>query len=267
MHDQIQRAGADWETYLQMVGKTQDEFNTDLQEQSRRSVKTGLVLDQVARQEDLGVDDAELSYFVTQQAEQMGVDPGLLARQIAEGGQIGAAAAEVLRGKAIALLASKVKITDEAGHELDYNTLLGVDAEEDAGEDASDAEDAERRRGGGRGRGGDRRRATAAGADDAAPDHARRTLGHRATPAADAADDDGGGGRHGRGRRGRRRERLKPARAPRPSRRGAGQPPGGARAGARLPSVTACADSENRAAAAYPARAGRYRPDQRHQRT
>ena len=145
MQDQIRRAGADWETYLQMVGKTQQEFNADLQEQSRRSVKTGLVLDQVARQEDLGVDDVELSYFVTQQAEQMGVDPGLLARQIAEGGQIGAAAAEVLRGKAIALLASKVKITDEAGHELDYNALIGADTEEEGGgeeggEDASDAE-------------------------------------------------------------------------------------------------------------------------------
>jgi trigger factor len=146
MHEQIQRAGADWATYLQMVGKSQEEFSADLQEQSRRSVKIGLVLDQVARQEDLGVDDAELSYFVTQQAQQMGVEPELLARQITEGGQIGAAAAEVLRGKAMALLASRVKIQDEAGHELDYNALLGVGVgDEDAGEggeDASDAEDA-----------------------------------------------------------------------------------------------------------------------------
>ena len=128
MRDQIQRAGADWGSYLQMIGKTEDEFNTDLQEQSRRSVKVGLVLDQVARQEDLGVDDAELSWFVTQQAQQMGVEPELLARQIAEGGQIGAAVAEVLRGKAMALLASRVKIQDEAGHELDYATLIGQDA-------------------------------------------------------------------------------------------------------------------------------------------
>ena len=129
MHDQIQRAGAGWDAYLQMIGKTQEEFNADLQERSRRSVKVGLILDQVARQEDVGVDDAELSYFVTQQAQQMGVEPEVLARQIAEGGQIGAAVAEVLRGKAIALLASKVKITDEAGHELDYSALLGVDDE------------------------------------------------------------------------------------------------------------------------------------------
>jgi trigger factor len=138
MRDQIQRAGADWGSYLQMIGKTEDEFNTDLQEQSRRSVKVGLVLDQVARQEDLGVDDAELSWFVTQQAQQMGVEPEALARQIAEGGQIGAAVAEVLRGKAMALLASRVKIQDEGGHELDYATLIGQDAD-DATTTADDA--------------------------------------------------------------------------------------------------------------------------------
>ena len=137
MRDQIQRAGADWGSYLQMVGKTEDEFNTDLQEQSRRSVKVGLVLDQVARQEDLGVDDAEFSWFVTQQAQQMGVEPEVLARQIAEGGQIGAAVAEVVRGKAMALLASRVKIQDEAGRELDYATLMGQDAD-----DATTATDA-----------------------------------------------------------------------------------------------------------------------------
>ncbi len=155
MREQIQRAGADWGSYLQMVGKTEDEFNTDLQEQSRRSVKVGLVLDQVARQEDLGVDDAELSWFVTQQAQQMGVEPELLARQIAEGGQIGAAVAEVIRGKAMALLASRVKIQDEAGHELDYVTLIGQDADDATAGDATDDDDATA---------GD-----SAGEDDAAP--------------------------------------------------------------------------------------------------
>ena len=141
MRDQIQRAGADWSSYLQMTGKTEDEFNTDLQEQSRRSVKVGLVLDQVARHEDLGVDDAELSWFVTQQAQQMGVEPEQLARQIAEGGQIGAAVAEVLRGKSMALLASSVKIHDEAGHELDYGTLIGQDADDATADVDTAAED------------------------------------------------------------------------------------------------------------------------------
>ena len=202
MHDQIQRAGADWETYLQMVGKTQDEFNTDLQEQARRSVKTGLVLDQVARQEDLGVDDAELSYFVTQQAEQMGVDPGLLARQIAEGGQIGAAAAEVLRGKSIALLASKVTDHGRGGPRA---RLQHPPRRRRRG----GRRGRERRRGGGRGRRGDRggrgdrsgrsgrHRHGRSGHRDGRSGHRRHAGGRRG--------HDGGCGR--RGRRGRRRER------------------------------------------------------------
>ena len=144
MHEQVQRAGADWGSYLQMIGKTEEEFGADVEEQARRSVRVGLILDQVARQEDLGVDDAELSYFVTQQAEQMGVSPELLARQIAEGGQIGAAAAEVLRGKAVALLTGRVAIRDESGSKLDYNELMGVNEEDgdEAGAADSDAGEA-----------------------------------------------------------------------------------------------------------------------------
>jgi trigger factor len=134
MHEQIQRAG--WGAYLQMIGKTDEEFGADVDEQARRSVRVGLILDQVARQEELGVDDAELSYFVTQQAERMGVSPELLARQIAEGGQIGAAAGEVLRGKAIALLTGRVTIRDESGNQLDYNQLMGIPEGAEDGEAA-----------------------------------------------------------------------------------------------------------------------------------
>src|SRR5581483_8472501 len=139
--DQIQAAGADWDTYLQIVGKSQDEFTADLDEQARASVKTSLVLDQLARQEELGVDDAELSYFVTRQAEQMGVQPEVLARQLAEAGQIGAAAAEVLRGKAVARLTDQVNLQDEAGNELSYAKLIGADeAEAEAAEVVAEAE-------------------------------------------------------------------------------------------------------------------------------
>ena len=132
MHEQIERAGADWGSYLQMIGKTEAEYGSEMEEQARRSVKVGLLLDQLARQEEIGVDEAELSYFIAQQADRMGVRPELLARQLAETGQLGAAAAEVLRGKAIALLASRVTIRDEAGHEMDYNVLTGQDADAQA---------------------------------------------------------------------------------------------------------------------------------------
>ena len=141
VQDQIQAAGADWDTYLQIVGKSQEEFTADLDEQARGSVKTSLVLDQLARQEDLGVDDAELSYFVTRQAEAMGVAPEVLARQLAEAGQIGAAAAEVLRGKAVARLAEQVNRQGRGRDDVSYATLIGADeAEDEAAEVIAEAE-------------------------------------------------------------------------------------------------------------------------------
>ena len=292
MRDQIQRAGADWGTYLQMVGKTEDEFNTDLQEQSRRSVKVGLVLDQVARQEDLGVDDAEFSWFVTQQAQQMGVEPEVLARQIAEGGQIGAAVAEVVRGKAMALLASRVKIQDETGRELDYATLVGQDDADDATDPTADAtaadatatdddatdddDDHRRRRRRGRGhlrrghpRGGQCRRGQRRR-------RRRRSPGHGGTCRDNGrgAQRRSGGGHHA-GRRGRRQGHgRRHHRSWQRGHQGLVWPvrdgdrraePRADRARPRSPTVTACADSENRAVAAYSARGERYRPDQRYQ--
>ena len=236
IQDQIQAAGADWDTYLQIVGKSQDEFTADLDEQARASVKTSLVLDQLARQEELGVDDAELSYFVTRQAEQMGVQPEVLARQLAEAGQIGAAAAEVLRGKAVARLTDQVNLQDEAGNELSYATLIGADeAEAEAAEVVAEAEvDWPRPARTPKPRG--RRGAEATAPEATAPEDAAEATPDD-SPGQEAPDPGQGQGQEGRQRRrGRRRA------AGRVLRRFAARPAGRA--------ANWCADSENAAAEA-----------------
>jgi trigger factor len=142
---QLGRAGATLDGYLEMTNQTEEQFEADVQQRARRAVKVSLVLDQLAREEELGVDQAELSAYVTRQAEQMGVAPDRLAQQLADNGQLSFAAAEVLRGKAINVIAERVKVTDESGHEVDIKTalnapLLPADAVDD---DAAAADDAE----------------------------------------------------------------------------------------------------------------------------
>jgi trigger factor len=110
--------------YLESKEQTEEEFNTELLEQSQRSVKVGFILDEVSRTEELSVNQAELSYFVADQAQRMGVGPEVLARQLSESGQIGAAVTEVLRGKAATLVAERVKVTDEAGREVDVKAEI-----------------------------------------------------------------------------------------------------------------------------------------------
>ena len=145
---QLERAGATLEGYLEMANQTEEQFDADLQERARRAVKVSLVLDQLAREEELSVDQAELSAYVTRQAEQMGVAPERLAKQLADDGRLPLAAAEVLRGKAINLIAQRVKVTDSAGHEVDVQAALNAPvqgaatpADEDDAEDDAEDED------------------------------------------------------------------------------------------------------------------------------
>jgi trigger factor len=103
------------------------------------------------------VTQAELSYFVADQAQRMGIGPEYLARQLSESGQIGTAITEVLRGKSATLVAERVRVTDEAGNVIDVkaeiealntdvDNLLAAQAAEEAADDAdadADADDAD----------------------------------------------------------------------------------------------------------------------------
>jgi trigger factor len=142
---QLERAGADLDGYLEMSNQTQEQFEADIDQRARRSVKVNLILDQLARTEELGVDQAELSAYITRQAEQMGVAPEQLARQLADNGQLSYAAADILRAKAMNLIAERAKVTDESGHEIDIKAALGapVAAAEAAGEAVAAEDDAE----------------------------------------------------------------------------------------------------------------------------
>jgi trigger factor len=142
VQQQLTRAGATLEGYLEMSDQTPEQFEADIDQRARRSVKVSLILDQLARTEELGVDQAELSAYVTRQAEQMGVAPERLAQQLADSGQLSYAAAEVLRGKAMNLIAERVKVTDESGHEVDIKAALNAPAQADeAAEGAVAADD------------------------------------------------------------------------------------------------------------------------------
>jgi trigger factor len=151
--DQLSRMRMSLADYLEAREQTEEEFDAELLTQAQRSVKTGFVLDEVARAEDVSVSQAELSYFVADQAQRMGVGPEYLARQLTESGQIGTAVTEVRRGKAATLVAERVKVTDEAGQpvdvkaeieslNVDVDSMLAAQSAAEATEGAEPATDA-----------------------------------------------------------------------------------------------------------------------------
>ena len=132
------------EDYLTSLEKTEEEFDADLVEQSHRSVKTSFVLDELARTQELSVNQAELSYFVADQAQRLGVSPDYFAQQLVQNNQLNVAITEVLRGKAATIVAERVKVEDEAGNQVDVkarieelnadvDAMLATEAAEQAG--------------------------------------------------------------------------------------------------------------------------------------
>ena len=140
VQQQLDRAGATMEGYLEATNQTQEQFETDLDSRARRAVKVSFILNEVARNEEIGIDQDELAAYITHQAEQMGVTPDRLARQLADSGQVNVAIAEVLRGKAMNLIAESVKVTDASGNEVDIKAALSAPAngQQPAGEVLAD---------------------------------------------------------------------------------------------------------------------------------
>lgn len=106
---------------------TADELEAEFSRDAQRSVKAGFILDKLAGQQDLGVDQAELSAYVTEQAYRMGVPPDRLAKELADRGQLGSAVADVLRSKALRLIAERAKVTDESGRPVDLTPAAAPD--------------------------------------------------------------------------------------------------------------------------------------------
>ena len=143
IQEQLDRAGATMDGYLEMTNQTQEQFELDLQRRARRAVKITLVLDQLAREEELSVDEAELSDYIARQAEQIGVSPDRLARQLAENDQLPSTAGELLRRKAMNLIAERVKVTDPSGHPVDIQANLAAPGSSDESAETDSDEDDE----------------------------------------------------------------------------------------------------------------------------
>ncbi len=136
--DRLQRSGGTIDDYLRAANQTLEQFEQQLTEEARRGAKAAFILDKLASQEELTVDQGDLATYVTEQAYRMGVPAERLAKDLTDSGQLASAAADVLRGKALTLLAERATVTDESGRPVDIKT--GAD-EADAGE--ADAEDAD----------------------------------------------------------------------------------------------------------------------------
>jgi trigger factor len=139
LDDRLEQAGMTMEDYLQGSGQTPDGIEEQFDTDARRSIKAGFILDKLAVSEELGVESSELNSYITQQAYRLGVTADQLAQQITESGQVNSVVADVLRTKALTLIAERATVTDESGNPVDILAITRGAAEAD-GEDEADGE-------------------------------------------------------------------------------------------------------------------------------
>jgi trigger factor len=143
LDEQLERSGTTKEAYLEARNISDVDLQAEITADARRSVKASFVLDELASVNDLNVAQEELNAYVVEQAYRLGVPPDRLAKEIVDRGQLGMAAAEVLRGKALRLLTEQVPVTDEAGRPVDIKAAAAAMGEEgDGAEEAGEAEEA-----------------------------------------------------------------------------------------------------------------------------
>jgi len=124
IEQQLAYAGIPMEQYLEDEKQTLEEFEADLERRVREAICAQWVLDEIAKSEAFGVEQAELSEHLVRRAQQAGQDPQEFANHMFEHNHIPELVQEILRGKALAKVVETATVTDASGNVVELARLL-----------------------------------------------------------------------------------------------------------------------------------------------
>jgi trigger factor len=133
---QLESAGMSKADFLAAEGQTEEEFDAELLKSTRDAMSAQFVLEKIVEKEQLSVNEQELTEHLVRTAARYGMSPDQFVQQVVQAGQVPMLVSEVVRGKALALVLDKARITDESGREIDLDALR-----EDVPADEVDVED------------------------------------------------------------------------------------------------------------------------------
>jgi trigger factor len=139
MSDQLQQIGTTLEDYLESEGKTVEELDTELTESAAEAVRVQMVLDTLADQEEISVTDDEFGHEIVHRAQRAGAEPQEYYERLVQAGIAGAVFGDVRRGKALATVMERVKITDSNGEPVSLEQLR-AESDDHEGHDHGDHE-------------------------------------------------------------------------------------------------------------------------------
>ena len=117
-----------------------DEHRAEVTEESTTTLRRQILLDTLAESLKVKVSQDELLQYLLSMAQQYGMDPTTLISTMSERGQVPAVAAEVARGKSLAVALRRVTVVGPDGNPVDLSRYIGTDADDTDGVPAEDSE-------------------------------------------------------------------------------------------------------------------------------
>ncbi|MEN9749685.1 MAG: hypothetical protein RL149_763 [Actinomycetota bacterium] len=118
---------ADVNRHLEGEGRLEDAAHRkEVTEQSEKSFKVQMILDEIADKEQLKVNEQELLQYLVQTSQSYGMDPNEFIKLIDQNGQIPSFVAEVRRRKALALILEGAEVSDSKG-KVDISSFTNSD--------------------------------------------------------------------------------------------------------------------------------------------
>ncbi|MEV5408492.1 trigger factor [Thermopolyspora sp. NPDC052614] len=133
LEHQVAESGLSRDAFFRLYQTTEEERFGEFEENSKKALKTGFLLDKIVKKEEIGVAEQELTNFVVRRAMEIGVAPNTLAKHLAENDQLPLAMVEIAREKAKSVIGDAAKVVDENGNEVDLKAIyseLSADSEE-----------------------------------------------------------------------------------------------------------------------------------------
>ncbi|OYO07249.1 trigger factor [Enemella evansiae] len=145
INGQLAQAGLTLDQYLEdgETEQTAEEFWAEVDTRSRDALKAQLVLDKIADDREVGVDQNDLTQHIIRKAQQSGTSPEQEAQHMMEHNHMAEWMTEIRRGKALALMVEAAKVTGPDGEDLNLANLRGDGTYADPDAEAAEAEAAE----------------------------------------------------------------------------------------------------------------------------
>ena len=113
--ERAQQLGVTLDELLEVQGMDEERFRAEAREHAVRAIVADLVLEGVARSEDLQVTAEEVSAEVDQLAKALGREPKEVAASLDRTGQVVSLAGDIIRSKALDVLVEHADVTPEDG--------------------------------------------------------------------------------------------------------------------------------------------------------